>query len=172
MPCAVVFTASNRNAAPPVLYAAAVTSIIVSVIVIVYSLIQVRAGRWSHVDASVPQERSQLNVFLAILLFGAAALMWWSGLPRPIFAGLAAAGALVVFAQAMWRWLKVSLHASFAVFAASLLWPSVYGTLLILLVAVGVAWSRLELARHTPHEVALGLFAGAVAGMGFNLIAS
>lgn len=55
----------------------------------VYSLVQVRSGRWAHMDASIPQERRQLNLFLVFLLFGCAALLWWSGQPRPAFMGLA-----------------------------------------------------------------------------------
>ena len=67
--------------------------------------------------------------------------------------------------------LKLSLHAGFAAFSALLLWPSYLGMLSLLLLAVGVAWSRLVLSRHTPQEVALGLLAGATAGLAFNVLA-
>lgn len=170
MPGAVVLAGLNKSAAPNVLIAAAAVSVIVSVIVVGYSWRQVRSGNWSHFDASVLGERSQLNVFLAFIFFSAAALMLWVGMPPAVITGLVVAGVLVVFAQLMRRWFKVSLHVSFAVFAASLLWPSVFGTTLILCVAIGVTWSRLELQRHTPQEVALGLFAGATGGIFFNNI--
>jgi membrane-associated phospholipid phosphatase len=163
--------AATKNASGQVLYAAAAASIFVAVGVVIYSLVQVRTGQWSHVDASIPQERSQLNVFLAFLLFGAAVLLWWSGQPRPIFMGLAAASALVAFAHLLRSWLKISLHAAFTVFAASLLWPSLLAVVLVLFLAAGVSWSRLVLRRHTPREVLVGLLAGGAAGLGFNLIA-
>lgn len=172
MPGAVVLAGLNKNAAPNVLIAAAAVSVFVSGIVVTFSWEQVRSGNWSHVDASALGERSQLNAFLAFIFFFAAALMGWVGMPPAVIAGLAVAGLLVVFAQIMRRWLKVSLHVSFAVFAASLLWPSVFGTALILCVAIGVAWSRLELQRHTAQEVALGLFAGTAGGIFFNLFAA
>ena len=171
MPVSVILAAATKNAPPRVLYAAAAAAVFVAVSVVVYSLVQVRAGRWSHVDASIPRERSQLNFFLAFLLFGGAALLWWSGQPRPIFTGLAVGGALVGFALALRGWLKVSLHAAFAVFAASLLWPSLPAVALVLLLAAGVSWSRLVLRRHTLQEVGVGLLAGGLAGLGFNLIA-
>ena len=165
MPVAVVLAAATKNAPLRVLYAAAAATVFVAVSVVVFSLVQVRAGRWSHVDASIPQERSQLNHFLA------SALLWWSGQPRPIFTGLAVGGALVGFALVLRSWLKVSLHAAFAVFAASLSWPSLPAVVLVLFLAAGVSWSRLVLRRHTPQEVVVGLLAGCVAGLGFNLIA-
>jgi membrane-associated phospholipid phosphatase len=150
---------------------AVAASIFVAVSGVVYSLVKVRAGQWSHIDASIPQERSQLNLFLACLLFGAAALLWWTGQPRPIFTGLAVSGALVAFAHVLRSWLKISLHAAFAAFAASLVWPSLLAVVLVLLLAAGVSWSRVVLRRHTPLEVLVGLLAGGAAGLGFNLIA-
>ena len=171
MPGAVAVAALNRNAPSGVLQVALASAGVVAASVIVCSLVQVRAGRWSHVDASAPQERRQLNLFLALLLLGVAGLLWWSGQPWPLVLGLGVAGALVVVAHLLRRWLKLSLHACFAVFAAGLLWPSVVGTLLALALAGGVAWSRLVLGRHTPLEVAVGLTAGAVAGIGFYLLA-
>ena len=171
MPVAVVLAAATKNAPPHVLYTAVAASIFVAVSGVVYSLVKVRTGQWSHMDASIPQERSQLNLFLVSLLFGAAALFWWSGQPRPIFTGLAASGAMVAFAHVLRSWLKFSLHAAFAVFAASLVWPSLLAVVLVLFLTAGVSWSRLVLRRHTPREVLVGLLAGGAAGLGFNLIA-
>ena len=37
------------------------------VVVLGFSWLQVRAGRWSHIDASVRNERNSLNVFLGVL---------------------------------------------------------------------------------------------------------
>jgi membrane-associated phospholipid phosphatase len=79
---------------------------------------------------------------------------------------------VVVMASLLRRWLKLSLHAAFAVFAASLLWPSVMAVVGLLALAVAVAWSRLVLRRHTLGEVVVGLLAGGAAGVGFHLIAN
>jgi membrane-associated phospholipid phosphatase len=165
VPAAVVQGASIRQAPVQVVLVATAVSLLLALVVVVYSLVRVRAGRWSHVDASLPQERTQLNLFAAPLLFVAAAVLWWLGQPQAIVLGLALGGALVVCAHLLRHRLKLSLHAGFAAFSALLLWPSYLGMLSLLLLAVGVAWSRLVLSRHTPQEVALGLLAGATAGL-------
>lgn len=171
VPAAVVQGASIRQAPVQVLLVATAVSLLVALIILVYSLAQVRTGCWTHVDASLPRERMQLNLFAAPLLFAAAAVLWWLGQPPAIALGLALGGALVVFAHLLRRWLKLSLHAGFAAFSALLLWPSYLGMLSLLLLAVGVAWSRLVLSRHTPQDVALALLAGATAGLAFNFLA-
>jgi len=169
LPAAGVFGAARNGAPPAVLRAVAAVSLAVAAAVMVYSLVQVRAGRWSHVDASVPRERNQLNLVLALLLLGAAGALWWLGEPLPLFASLAVAGALVVLAALLRHWLKVSLHAGFAVLAAAFVWPSLAGTAAVLALAAGVAWSRLVLARHTPAEIAVGMALGAAAAVAFRL---
>ncbi|MBK7676967.1 phosphoesterase [Accumulibacter sp.] len=171
VPGAVVQGGSVREAPAPILLVATSVAILLALIVVGYSLVQVRAGHWSHIDASLPQERSQLNLFVATLLFATAAVLWSLGQPPAIAIGLALGGALVMFAHLLRRWLKVSLHAGFAAFSTLLLWPSYPGMLFLLLLAAGVAWSRLVLLRHTLHEVALGLLAGVAAGLAFNVLA-
>jgi hypothetical protein len=170
MPAVVLFATRHAPADPAGLHPA-VAAAVVGGCVVVYSLLQVRAGRWRHVDASVPRERRQLNLFLALLLFGVAGALWLRAASPSLVAGLALCGALVVFAHLLRRWLKVSLHTSFAVLAASFLWPDVAGTVVLLMLAAAVAWSRLELRRHTRAEVAAGWLAGAVAGAAFRLLA-
>ena len=171
VPASVMGAAAGSQAPPQLLWGAAAASVFVAVGVGVYSLVQVRAGRWTHIDASLPQERSQLNIFLVLVLFGLVAMLWWGRQPRPLFVGAAAAGCLVVVAHLLRGRLKVSLHAAFAVFVTSLLWPHAVAVLLGLVLAAGVAWSRLVLGRHTPIEVATGLLAGAATGAGLRLVA-
>jgi membrane-associated phospholipid phosphatase len=123
-----------------------------------------RAGHWQTVDASRPQERPLLYVFVLAVAGG---YWWWmGGRESPSSTGvLAAVGMLCVAALAN-RWIKLSLHmASLAFAGAALLssWPHVGGLMLALLPLL--AWSRLRLGRHTPAELlgggALGLAAGA-----------
>lgn len=169
MPAAVAVAASGAGAPPRLLPVALGTAVAVAVIVGLYSLWQVRAGRWEHVDASQPRERRQLNLFLAALLGGAAVLLWAAGQPAPVALGPLLAAGLVLLAHGLRRWLKVSLHAAFAVFAAALVWPQLGLTLGLALLAVGVAWSRLALQRHTRAEVLLGLLFGAAGGGAFRV---
>jgi len=171
MPAAVVGSAAGSQAPPQLLLGATAVSVLVAVSVGLYSVVQVRAGRWTHVDASVPRERRQLTVFLVCVLFGLAGVSWWVGQARPLVVGLATAGCLVVFAHVLRASLKLSLHAAFAVFATSLLWPNPWAVSLGLALTAAVAWSRLVLGRHTPAEVLVGLLAGTAAGVGFRLAA-
>lgn len=169
MPVAVAAAASGPGAPPQLLRVALSTAVAVAVIVGLVSLWQVRSGRWAHVDASHPAERRQLNVLLAGLLCAAAALLWVLGQPPAVAAGPLLAALLVLLTHALRRWLKVSLHAAFALFAATLVWPHVLGTLAIGMLAVGVAWSRLMLRRHTLPEVLTGLLLGAAFGAALRM---
>ena len=168
MPAAVAWSASARGAPAQALHLAVSASIAVALAVGAYSLWQVRAGRWSHVDAPAPGERRQLNVFLVLLLLGVSAALWGFGQPLLVSLGLGLGGALVLATHLLRRWLKVSLHASFAVYAAALLWPAALAMGVVLLLAAAVSWSRLALRRHTLAEVLAGLAAGAAAGCLFN----
>ena len=171
MPAAVAGSATANGAPPQVLRIGLAASVAIAACVIAYSLVQVRAGRWAHVDASVPHERSQLNFVLCLLLFGVAGGLWWSGQPPMLALGLGLGGAMVVCALLLRRWLKLSLHTAFAVFAAALLWPNTLAAAGVLLLAAAVSWSRLALCRHTGLEVVAGLLAGAVAGSVFAVFA-
>lgn len=171
VPAAFMFNALG-GASPAEIRLALSGSAFVAVGIVAYSWIQVRTGRWSHVDASAPGERRQINRFLVLLFFGIAGLMLVLGKPRSLVMGPALSGGLVALGHLLRRRLKVSLHTSFAAFAALLIWPSTVGTFAAILLALAVAWSRLALSRHTPHEVGAGLLAGAVAGLAFNLTTS
>ena len=135
-----------------------------------FSLVQVRRGKWADADASQPEERSQLNLFLFPALALASAWAFWSGQPAALSAGLAIAAALVAAAVLTSRWLKLSLHVGFAVLVASLFWPDMF------LVGIGlgfsclIAWSRLYLARHDLADILAGGLAGALGGLVFQLL--
>lgn len=169
VPASVAVAASGSEVAPQMLPVALGTAVGVAVVVAVYSLWQVRRGRWVHIDASQPGERHQLNLFLAGLLCATAALLALLGQPRSVALGLLLIGLLVALTHLLRRWLKVSLHAACALFSAALVWPHPVLTPAIALLAIGVAWSRVVLGRHTPTEVGLGLLFGAAGGVAFRV---
>lgn len=169
MPLAVPLAAQARGAPAEVVRLGAWTALAVAVLVALYSLRQVRAGRWRHVDASVPAERRQLNGFLlGLMALGVLALAWGGRAPVPA-AGLAAAMAVVLMAHGLRRWLKASLHVAYGVLAAALAWPVMPAVAGLALLAAGVAWSRRVLGRHTRAEVVVGAGLGLIAGLAFNL---
>lgn len=172
MPLAVGLSAAGAGVPAPRLLALLAAALGVAVLVGGYSLQQVRRGRWTHVDASLPHERRQLNPFVIWLLLGAAALLLLSGASRHGAMGALVSALIVLAALALQRWMKTSLHAAFAVFAAALVWPQTAWSLPMLGLALGVGWSRLRLRRHTRAEVLAGLALGALAGAAFHAAAA
>jgi membrane-associated phospholipid phosphatase len=170
VPVAVAVAASRSGVPPQWLPVALGTAVVIAVLIGLYSLWQVGAGRWAHIDASNPHERQQLNLFLGVLLGGATALLWLLGQPVPLMLGPALAAAMVGVTHLLRRHLKVSLHAAFAVFSLALVWPHALLTPALALLAAAVGWSRLVLRRHTPNEVVLGLLLGACGGIAFRAL--
>lgn len=134
-----------------------------------FAIIQVRRGKWVDADASVPQERSQLNFFLVLLLAAGAALAAFGAQPQALVVGLGLSAAIILAALALSSWLKLSLHTAFAVLAAGLFWPDLRYVLAGLALAGLAAWSRLTLMRHTPSDVLAGGAAGALAAIAFQV---
>ena|SRR4249920_1273275 len=166
---AALIAASAGGASPQQLRLIGGALVTFGAIVLGFSWWQVRAGRWSHVDASVGSERNALNVFLVVLCLLSAALLWFLT-RRPYLSGaLALSGALIASALLLARWVKVSLHAAFAAFATALLWPIKLAVVGGVLVTAAVVWSRLVLGRHVAADVVAGVLLGAVAGGAYHL---
>jgi hypothetical protein len=170
MPLAAGFAAVRGGASPELTRTILMVAGGLVIAVLLYSAVQVRRGKWADSDASAPEERSQLNLFLAPLLAGAAVWAGWSGKAAGLVAGLALAAALVALALVTSRWLKLSLHTAFAVFASSLFWPDLSVVAAGLGLAGLIGWSRWHLSRHTPWDVAAGGLAGAAAGMALQIL--
>jgi hypothetical protein len=163
MPVA-AFIASPGSIGPVALAA----SLACAGVILGYSFHKARRGDWTHIDASVPAEREQLNSRVGIGLLAAAGLFWVAGLNVgfPLVVGLS--GLIVLVGHLLRGAGKLSLHVAFAVFAALLVWPNHIAVATLALAAVGVAWSRLTLRRHVPVDIVLGALAGAATGLAFH----
>jgi len=165
LPAAIVVQAIAIDATAQSTWGVIAASLAIAGSIVLYSLIQVRKGNWTHVDASIKSERVQLNLILAIILFvsgfGSALL----GQPPVFTLGLFVVATMVALTLLLNRRLKVSLHTSFAMFASFLFWPSVAFVLGVMLLALAVGWSRLVLRRHTLSEVLVGALIGSIAGI-------
>jgi hypothetical protein len=146
-----------------------VGALIVSATYVVY---RVRRGDWTDVDVSTREQRPRMYA-VAIACTGAAcAVLWYSGQPAPVVRGaLAAVVLLMLSAASNQLGVKASLHTSFSVYAAAMLWTSslVLGAFGVLL-AIAVAWSRIALSRHTSREVAVGFALGALCSVPFFIV--
>ena len=138
-------------------------------VVMIYSVLQTRSGRWSHIDASQPHERSQLNRFASWVLLGLAAILAVAGADRGVVAAIGLSGVIVLVGHVLRGQLKISLHVAFAMFAACIVWPQAVAFAGLLAAAVVVAWSRLTLRRHGISEVLVGAATGLACGVAFQL---
>jgi membrane-associated phospholipid phosphatase len=166
---AALVAASSRGASPNQLWFIGGATLSFGAVVLAFSWFQVRTGRWSHVDASVAEERKSLNLFLGALCVAGAVVMWLATrrVPMPLALGLS--GALIAIALLLSRWVKVSLHSAFAAFATTLLWPIVPALIAGAAITAAVVWSRLALRRHVVADVVVGLVLGVVAGAAFHI---
>jgi membrane-associated phospholipid phosphatase len=163
LPAAALLATSTGEGANSRLLFAAVAFGLLAVVIQGWSWSQVRRGRWQHVDASQRAERHALNLVLVVLLPVAA---WLSRHAFPELAlGLLCTAAIVALGIVLRHWLKLSLHAACASYAAIVLF--VVGPLWMLaglVFAALVCWSRLVLKRHSRTDVIVGVAAGLMAG--------
>lgn len=135
-------------------------------IVLTFCAIQVRRGRWRHVDASDSRERQSLNIFLLCLFLAAATVSWFGQGYSPLLLALLLSAAIILLALLISAWCKLSLHVAFIAFAAFVPGTMAAGVGIGVLGA-GVAWSRLRLGRHVRLDLVAGLLAGVAAGIVF-----
>ncbi|MEN1940749.1 phosphoesterase [Luteimonas sp. MJ174] len=167
VPATITLAAARRDATPAAVGVILFAALAVAVGALVYSFAQVRSGKWAHIDASVPSERSQLNPLLAIALMIAAMALLAAGQDAQVSTGFAMAAAMVGACHLLRAWFKASLHVGFIVFSAFLAWPLAWVAGALLALAAIVSWSRLALHRHTVRDVVAGAALGAAAGTGF-----
>lgn len=131
----------------------------------VLTVLQVRRGAWSTVDASQPRER---RLLFAVGVAGLLALLTYFARTQPgtaLLRGTAGVLMMVGICAAVTPWVKVSLHLAAAALAATVLLGRGLPLGWLLATALPIlAWSRVALGRHRWREVALGLVVGACTG--------
>jgi membrane-associated phospholipid phosphatase len=164
-----LIAASSHGASLAQMQTIGVTLLLLAAVVVGFTWVQVKTGRWAHVDASARTERASLNGFLATLLLLSAVLAWFVLRNLHMSVALALSATLILVALSLAKWLKVSLHVAFATFATTLLWPLLWAQLAGVLITAAVAWSRLALGRHVAADVIAGLLLGALAGIFYGV---
>jgi membrane-associated phospholipid phosphatase len=126
-------------------------------------LLGIRAGRFDDFDVS---ERRQRPGFYLVMTLGALALAFWLRADAQAFRACLIAAAALAACGVLNRWIKVSLHTVFSLYAAGFwaTWSLVAG-LIALPIAAAVAWSRVRLGRHSTREVLVGGMVGLCAGL-------
>lgn len=126
---------------------------------------QVRTGRWTNADASRVSERPALFAVALAALGVLGGVAYVTGPASFLVRGALAAAGLMLLSAAVTPWVKASQHMAFAGLAGTslILLGSGAGYAILALLPL-LAWSRLALARHRPHELIIGLGLGACAG--------
>jgi membrane-associated phospholipid phosphatase len=158
----VVGTQLNLHNALPVLLALLLTTLVPTAVVL---LSGVRSGRWSNSDISVRKERQRFFPCAVPFSLAGVIVLRLIDAPNYIVRGALVTLALFVAAWIINFWLKLSLHALFAFYCATILLPIgiLWGATAFLL-ALLVAWARLFLHRHTPVELVAGIVLGLIGG--------
>jgi hypothetical protein len=171
-PAAGLLAALSQDASVRLMRLLLVALLAASLVVLAFSLWNVRSGRWAHIDASNPSERRVLNGFLVGLLLFGSAVAWRTDPAHQLSIGLLIAGLAVVTALALSPILKISLHTCFAALAAGFLWPAPVALATGAVIVVALAWSRVTLRRHTLAEVFSGAFVGGLSAVAFHVLAA
>jgi hypothetical protein len=162
--------AAGGDAAPRTVMGIVLATAAVALVVVAFTVVRTRSGRWAHVDASARHERAEFNVFAGALMLTLAVAGHLVHAPPALVVAFALAGLLVVGGHLLRHRLKASLHVGFALFAAGIAWPHVPATAALLAVAGLVAWSRLQLRRHTRADVVAGALLGAACGLLYHVL--
>ena len=125
----------------------------------------VRSGRWSDSDVSVRKERQRFFPWAVPFSLAGVVVLRLIHAPNYILRGALVTLVLFLCAWIVNFWLKLSLHALFAFYCATILFQIglLWGATGFLL-AILVAWARLFLRRHTPIELVAGIMLGLIGG--------
>ncbi len=147
------------------------TTACVAAVIAAFVAHELRRGAVTDLDVSVARDRPRLfSVSIGALVASAAVLSLAGGPPAAVL-GMGAAAVMLIVASVINRWIKVSLHVSFAVYAAAVCWQAgafTFGAMALAAVAVG--WARVAYNRHTRLEVACGYALGTLAGVLVQLL--
>ena len=157
---------SHSFSNPEVLRPVSVVFVIIIAPISILMLVQVRRKRWSNADASNISERPLL---LVVILVALTVLLVFLLLQDPhsfLIKGVFVTGLMIAVALICARWVKVSLHMAFAGLACTslLILDSLVGFSLLPVIPI-LAWSRVVLDRHRPHELIYGLALGILSGV-------
>jgi len=119
------------------------------------------SGHWETIDASHPDDRPAL--FVAGFTAAAALSLYFLFITplNDIVRAITVAAIMLAVCAAMNRWIKLSLHLSFAAFAGMVLIRlDPYCAMVLLLFLPILFWSRVALGRHTVMEAIGGVVLG------------
>jgi len=129
----------------------------------IYIFRKVKRREWSDLDVSQRKDRPYLFIVGVTLLILACLILHLTHQPPAFVRGCTAAIVLVCSGGLLNFWIKLSMHAGFAMLTSFSLWPlGAKVAFPMTIFAILVGWSRIILSRHTKLEVVIGLILGAI----------
>ena len=124
-----------------------------------------RNGSYTNFDVSDRKQRKSMFFFIIPLLSIVTAIVFITGQSRNLCLSLLFALVLVAISQLVNLYIKSSMHVSFHIYLSFLVMTLNYRIgIIVLLIAVPIAWSRMVLGRHTLKEVVYGGVIGLTVG--------
>jgi membrane-associated phospholipid phosphatase len=133
--------------------------------VTIWNYVKVLRGEYSNFDVSERKSRPSMYFLIMILLVILLLILWFNNQTDSLFIGLCFSLVLIVISSLTNLFLKASLHTSLSFFFsfATLVVSGTLGIIMLLL-SLLIAMSRLILKRHTPSEVVVGGIIGSLIG--------
>ena len=139
---------------------------IVTLPILVHNWKKTRKGQYTNFDVSDQQQRKGFYLIALGLVLTLLLTLWSFGLPGEVLNHTLIFLGMIILMALLNRQLKASMHAALAIYVAvNLFGLGKSAGVLFLAFAVGVAWSRWKLGRHTGSEILVGTVVGAVFGL-------
>jgi membrane-associated phospholipid phosphatase len=127
-----------------------------------------KTGKYTNYDVSDRRQRQSWYLTTSVLTLLVTLVLFYTNQPPEISFAALAALVQMVLAQLINLRLKVSMHVSYHILLGFLMWPiSWYWSIALWCFTPVLAWSRLELGRHTLPEVVAGALLGTAVGLAY-----
>jgi len=128
--------------------------------------LKTRNGSYTNFDVSDRKQRKSMFFFIIPLLSIVTAVVFITGQSVNLCLSLLFALVLVVISQLVNLYIKSSMHVSFHLYLSFLVMSLNYRVgIIVLLISIPIAWSRMALGRHTLKEVVSGGVIGLTVGL-------
>ncbi|MFC1982376.1 hypothetical protein ACFLV5_01090 [Chloroflexota bacterium] len=138
-----------------------ITLSILPVFVVVVCL--VRNHRLEGIFIRARKQRNKIYLLASICAAVNCGVLYWLGAPKVLVASFVAGLLAIVIFMCINLWWKISVHTAFVTASITVL-IILYGAigLLSAVLLPVMAWSRIELERHSPAQVAVGALMAAL----------
>jgi hypothetical protein len=139
---------------------------LVTIPIVIHNLRKLRKGTYSNFDVSDQNQRKGFYPFAILLFLILLGVIYFMDFPKTVLYNIANFFVMLLVMALFNFKIKASLHAAISFFTAMGLFSisSLMG-ILIMALAMGTTWSRLELKRHTRTELLIGALTGSFFGM-------